>query len=107
MTEIFAYHLGDIVAGRITLTEFRDWFIDYIMGPIGIDPEDISAADDIENAMAEFTGGHISEQAFREVLRQHYESGAIIFSLLGSPAPRRWSSSSNRTERFELRVANR
>lgn len=105
MTELLANNLGDVVNGRMSLGEFQDWFIVYVMGQNPIHPEDAATAEDIESAMAEFTGGHISEQLFRGVLRDHLANAAITAYLPGSRSSGRFSSSANRTQ-FERLVAN-
>lgn len=106
MSEEFARYLAGVVTGRMTLADFQDWFIDYVMGPAAVRPEDIAISADIENAMAEFSGGHISEQDFRAALLQHLVDAPIISYLGYSPPQMSWSSSANRTVRSERLVVN-
>lgn len=106
MTEQFARYLADFAAERISLAEFQDWLIDYVMGPEAMDPADVSAAHDVENALAEFSGGHISEAQFRDVVKQYVGNLTIVSALPGFvlQAPKTYSVS--RTLRTELLVAN-
>jgi hypothetical protein len=102
MTEVFAHYLTEVVSGRMSLDAFQDWFIGYVMGPDPVHPVDVTVAADIENALAEFTGGHIDEETFRRVLVQHVMDAPIIaYLMIDSPFADRWSSSASRTTQSE------
>lgn len=98
MTELLANKLSDALRERMSLREFQDWFIVYSMGPDAVPAEDADPVEDIESAMAEYTGGHISREAFANVLRHHLEEAPITAYLSDSPLVGRSSSSSNRTQ---------
>lgn len=106
MTEQFAQHLSDFAVGRTQFDAFQDWFIDYVMSPTGVNPEDQSTAYDIENAMAEMTGGHIDLEEFRGVVRQHLRDLTIVSSFFESPAIDRRSFAAGRTLQIQLLAAN-
>lgn len=106
MSEQFAHYLVDLAAGRITLADFQDWFIDYVMGTEAIDPADIAVAQDIENALAEYSGGHISYAAFRGVVMGYVENLTIVSALPGFHSVEIRKSSAGRTLHTELLVVN-
>lgn len=107
MTELLANRIYETLHRGVSLREFHNWFVMYTLGG-PIDPADAVAAEDIESAMAEFTGDYMSEHVFRNVLRHHLDHDAITASFGQQPpsARRYWSSSASQTTQFEpLRVS--
>jgi hypothetical protein len=102
MTEQFARKLSALVNEEISIKEFQRWFVGYLMNDDGVDFEDQPTADQLENVMAEFTGGYISKERFVEVVKRHLDRATIVSSLLGSAQRPLRSSSSAKTVRVEF-----
>ena len=69
MSEELARRLLDVLANRVSLRDFQRWFIPYALSDVH--PEDEQIALDLENVLAQFTGGHISEPALRAELQTY------------------------------------
>jgi len=73
--------LGKVLAGELPLDAFRQWFASALwIAESEADEETLKFAYLVENHLAEFSGGHISEERLLDVLRQAYADwdGAVI-----------------------------
>lgn len=102
MTEQLARHLQDFALHRTTFNQLQDWFIDYVMGS-DVHPVDQTVADHVEGAMAEFTGGHITEAEFRNAVAKQLHNLTIISSQADEAARPR-TSSAGRTIQVEFQL---
>jgi hypothetical protein len=63
--------LGNLLAGELSLDAFRHWFASALwMAESDADEETLNFAYLVENHLAEFSGGHISENQLIDVLRR-------------------------------------
>jgi hypothetical protein len=75
--------LGKVLAGELSLDAFRQWFASALwIAESDADEETLNFALLVENHLAEFTGGHISEERLLDVMRQAYaeRDGAAILA---------------------------
>lgn len=63
-------HLADYLTGKLSLSEFRDWF-DVETWDIAAEPDTPirQVTGEIELRLAEFTSGHLTEHELRNLLR--------------------------------------
>lgn len=62
-------HLADWIAGTISLSEFEDWFVPATWNIRG-DVDLIDLVDEIELNISEYSGGYLSAQLLKTVMRK-------------------------------------
>lgn len=63
-------HLDSVLSGRIPLTDFRHWFAKALWDLEAVSDDDtLEFAYLVENRLAEYSGGYVSEGELRAALR--------------------------------------
>lgn len=84
-------HLSDWIDGKISLSEFEDWFVPSTWNIQGSD-ELMDLVDEIELNLSEYSGGHLSKQGLREamisLLSRFSSHQVVVFTVVSWDAVR-------------------